>query len=249
MRFQVLAPLVHDRNFGTFYVSWYTHQNKHDFVVRLTDARARSLLKGKLPQQADQWVDWVPSRWDSKAHPHLPADACLRVRFISTQVAHKGKLIQLYLLTTLDLPAEQITELYGLRWNIELDLRSLKQTVDLHTLRAATPEMAAKELVLAVTAYNFVRAAIHVAAQAAQINPRRISFSRAQDVVNACMNNLRMASSQQEYDRELETMLRRIAQCKLPQTGHRPSYPRAVWPHQSSFPKKKPIREPPQKNS
>ena len=169
--------------------------------------------------------------------------SCLRVRFISTQVVHKGKPVQLYLLTTLDLPMEQIVELYGFRWNIELDLRSLKQTVDLHTLRASTPEMAAKELVLAVTSYNFIRAAIHVAAQAAQIDPRRISFSRAQDVVNACLPNLSRARSQKEYDRELAKMLRRIAQCKLPQTSHRPSYPRAVWPKPCAFPKKKPIRQ------
>ena len=241
--------LVQDRNFGTFYVSWYGHRKKHDFVVRLTDARARSLLKGKLPRQSDQWVDWIPSRWDRKAHPDLPADACLRVRFISTPVVHKGKRIQLYLLTTLDLPVEQIVELYGFRWNIELDLRSLKQTVDLHTLRAATPEMAAKELVLAVTSYNFIRAAIHVAAQAAQIDPRRISFSRAQDVVNACLPNLSRARSQQEYDRELAKLLRRIAQCKLPQTSHRPSYPRAVWPRPCAFPKKKPIRQTTAENS
>ena len=50
--------------------------------------------------------------------------------------------------------------------------------------------MAEKELVVAVTAYNFIRAAIHVAAREAQMDPRRISFSRAQDVVNACLPGL-----------------------------------------------------------
>ena len=238
--------LVLDRNFGTFAVSWDAHRNKHDFVVRLTDARARSLLNGNLPQQADQWVDWIPSRWDRKAHPHLPADACLRLRFLSTQLVHKGQRIQLYLLTTLDLDRQQIVQLYGFRWQIELDLSSLKQTADLHSLRATTPAMAAKELVLAVTSYNFIRAAIHIAAQAAQIDPRRISFSRAQDVVNACLPNLRSAGSQQEYDRELAKILRRIAQCKLPQTSHRPSYPRAVWYHTNAFPKNKPRRQVPE---
>jgi hypothetical protein len=87
-------------------------------------------------------MDWKPSRWDRKAHPELPADACIRVRFIATQVLRRGKVIQLYLLTTLDLPAEQIVELYGFRWNIELDLRSLKQTVHLHSLRSTTSAMA-----------------------------------------------------------------------------------------------------------
>ena len=71
-------------------------------------------------------MDWKPSRWDRAAHPDLPADACIRVRLIAAPVVRRGKVIQLYLVTTLDLPVEQILELYGFRWNIELDLRSLK---------------------------------------------------------------------------------------------------------------------------
>jgi putative transposase len=238
--------LVLDRNFGVFSVVWYASGKNHPIVVRMTDARARSLNGGKLPSEADEWIDWKLSRWDRRAHPNLPGDACIRVRFIATRVLCKGKLIQLYLVTTLNLPVPQIVELYGFRWNIEVDLRSLKQTVHLHSLRSTTPDMADKELILGVTAYNFVRAAIWAAARAANLNPRRISFSRAQDVVNACLPNLQAARTEQEYAIELERMLRRIAQCKLPQTRHRPSYPRAVWPRGSAFPKKrKPCRESP----
>jgi hypothetical protein len=231
--------LVLDRNFGVFSVVWYASGKDHPMVVRMTDVRARSLNRGKLPSEADEWIDWKPSRWDRSAHPNLPDDACIRVRFIATQVLRHGKPIQLYLVTTLNLAVSQIVELYGFRWNIEVDLRSLKQTVHLHSLRSTTPDMADKELILGVTAYNFVRAAIWAAAQAANLNPRRISFSRAQDVVNACLPNLQAARSEQEYAIELERMLRRIAQCKLPQTSHRPSYPRAVWSRGSPFPKKR----------
>jgi len=220
-------------------VAWHAHQKKHPLVVRMTDVRARSLNGGKLPAPADQWIDWKPSVWDSGAPPHLPRNACIRVRFIAAQVWRKGKVIPLYLVTTLDLPVEPIVELYGFRWHIELDLRSLKQTVHLHTLRSTTPGMVAKELVLGVAAYNFVRAAIYAAARAANLNPRQISFSRAQDVVNACLPNLRAARSEQEYAQELERMLRRIAQCKLPQTSHRPTYQRAVWSRGNPFPKKR----------
>lgn len=241
-RFPAGSIGVMDRNFGVFSVAWYAHAKAHPIVVRLTDIRARALLGGKLPQQTDQWIDWKPSRWDRKAHPDLPAGACLRVRIIATQVLRKGKAIQLYVLTTLDLPVEQIVELYGFRWNIELDLRSLKQTMDLHSLRSTTPDMAAKELVLAVTAYNFVRAAIYAAAQAANLNPRQISFSRAQDVVNACMPNLLAARSEQEHALHLDAMLRRIAQCKLPRTSHRPSYPRTIWRRNEAFPTRKPLQ-------
>jgi DDE family transposase len=235
--------VVWDRNFGVFSVSWYANRKNHPILGRLTDARARSLNGGKLPSKADQWMDWKPSRWDRAAHPDLPADACIRVRFIATQVVRQGKVIPLYLVTVLDLPVEQIVELYGFRWNIELDLRSLKQTVHLHSLRTTTPDMAEKELVLGVTAYNFVRAAIWAAAQAANLEPRRISFSRAQDVVNACLPILQAARSEEEYAVELGRVLRRIAQCKLPQSHHRQSYRRAVWPRRDNFPKQKPAKD------
>jgi putative transposase len=238
-RFPEGSIAVMDRNFGVFSVAWYADRKKHPIVVRMTDVRARSLNGGKLPSQADQWLDWKPSRWDRSAHPNLPSDACLRVRYIATRVVRKGKVIQLYLVTTLNLTIEQIVELYGFRWNIELDLRSLKETVHLHSLRSTTPDMADKELVLGVTAYNFVRAAIYAAARAANLNPRQISFSRAQDVVDACLPNLQAARSESEYAIELERMLRRIAQCKLPKTSHRPTYPRAVWPRGNPFPKRK----------
>ena len=246
-RMPVGSVAILDRNFGVFSVASYAASKQHPLLARMTDARARALLHGKLPQQTDQWVDWKPSRWERTRHPDLPADACIRVRLIATRVVRKGKVIQLYLVTTLDLAVEQIVALYGLRWNIELDLRSLKQTVHLHSLRALTPDMAEKELVLAVTAYNFVRAAICAAAQAAGMDPRQISFSRAQDVVNAWMPNLQAAASEEQYDVELQRMLRRIAQCKLPQTSHRPSYPRAIWPRcNAAFPKRKPAKPKPQ---
>jgi hypothetical protein len=77
-------------------------------------------------------------------------------------------------------------------------------------------------------ACNFVRAAIYAAARAANLNPRQISFFRAQDVVNACLPNVRAARTEQEYDIELQRMPRRIALCQLP-TSHRPACQRAVW--------------------
>lgn len=234
--------IVWDRNFGIFSVSWYANQKNHPFLTRLTDIRARALNGGKLPSQSDQWMEWKPSRWDRTAHPDLPATACIRIRFIAMRVVRRGKAIQLYLATTLDLPVEQILQLYGFRWNIELDLRSLKETVHLHSLRSTTPDMAEKELVLGVTAYNFVRAAIWAAAQAAKLDPRRISFSRAQDVVNACLPILQAARSEEEYDAGLSGMFRRIAQCKLSPSHRGKSYPRAVWPRRGNFPKRKPER-------
>ncbi len=233
------SVVVADRNFGVFSTAYDANRRRYPVVVRLTDSRARFLLKGRLPQQTDQWIDWIPSRWDRKAHPSLPAEACVRGRVIACQVNNKGKTIQLYFFTTLELAPEQIAQLYGYRWNIETDLRSLKQTLHLHSLTSRSVDMVAKELVLGVAAYNLVRGAMFAAARLAGIDPRQLSFSRVQDIVNAFLPNLMSAASPEIYQRELDRMLRRAAQCKLSRRPQRPTYPRAVWRRSSRYPKRK----------
>jgi len=234
------SVVVADSNFGIFSTAYDAHQRGYPVVVRLTAVRARYLLKGKLPPQLDQKFDWKASRWDRKRHPELPAEACVRGRLITCQVTTaKGKIISLFLFTTLDLPLQQIVQLYGYRWNIETDLRSLKQTVHLHSLTARSVEMVAKELVLGVSAYNLVRGTMCAAALLAGIDPRRLSFSQVQDVVNASLPNLMAASSEEDYQRLLDRLLRRAGQCRLPLRPQRRSYPRAVWPRAAAYPKRK----------
>jgi len=45
---------------------------------------------------------------------------------------------------------EQVLALYGKRWNIETDLRSLKRTVRLHHISARNESMMEKELLTAI---------------------------------------------------------------------------------------------------
>ena len=234
------SVVVWDRNFGTFYCTYQAQQQQHPVVTRLTVTRARCLLGGKLPQEVDREIDWIPSPYDRREHKDLPCDAHVRGRLISVRVFKNGQPIQLYLFTTLPLTVAQIVQLYGYRWNIEMDLRSLKRTVNLHTLTCKSVDMVAKELVLGVSAYNLVRSTMYSAARTAGIDPRALSFSRVQDVVCACLPSLSAASSPEEYQRVVDRILKRAAQCRLPQRRSlRPSYPRAVWGHNNPFPKRK----------
>ncbi|PYT32788.1 MAG: hypothetical protein DMG57_00760 [Acidobacteria bacterium] len=81
-------------------------------------------------------------------------------------------------------------ELYRRRWDIELDIRSLKQTLRMHSLSAQTPEMAEKEQLLAIAGYNLVRSVQMQAAREADLEPRRLSFSRVQAVVMTALPRL-----------------------------------------------------------
>jgi transposase len=160
-------------------------------------------------------------------------------RLLAFNLRHGRTREKLYLFTTFDLPAEQISAMYDFRWNIETDLRSLKREVRIHMLEAKSPAMAEKELVLSVAAYNLTRAAMNTAGRALNLDPRQFSFSQAQDTMNAYLPVFANARSEAERQQIVEQMLRVFTQSKLPRRRKRRSYPRAVWPRPCSFPKRK----------
>jgi hypothetical protein len=47
--------------------------------------------------------------------------------------------------------------LYGRRWHVELDVRHIKTTLGMETLRCRTPEMVRKELWVDLLAYTLIR--------------------------------------------------------------------------------------------
>ena len=75
--------------------------------------------------------------------------------------------------------ASDLAELYRARWNAELDLRSLKQTMQMGILRCKTPELVRKEIWTHILAYNLIRTVMAQAAAKHGIEPRTISFKGA----------------------------------------------------------------------
>ena len=239
-RLPAKCGVLGDRNFGVFSMAYHAHREEHPCVFRLTKARASKLNGGAAPNaKTDRLIRWVPSKLDLRSNPEIPADASVDGRLLAFWVGIGGKRQKLYLFTTMNLPAEEILRLYGYRWNIETDLRSLKREVRLHMLEVQSPEMAEKELVLGVAAYNLTRAAINDAATALQIDPREFSFSLAQDTLNAYLPRLADAKSEPERKAIMKEMLRVFSYSRHPKRGKRRSAPRAVWPRRTPYPKRK----------
>lgn len=236
------AALMADRNFAVFSVVWAAQQKGYRVLFRITEARARKIAGSWLPPaHSEQRVEWRPSREDRRAHPDLPADAVVRGRLLVAHVEGEGgKRLKLYLFTTLEEPSEELVELYRRRWDIELDIRSLKQTLRMHSLSAKAPEMAEKELLLAIAAYNLVRSVQMAAARQAHLEPRRLSFSRVQAVVMTALPRLATITDATEWEADYQRVLRWAAQGKLPNRSRRRTYPRAVWGKHAKFPKRKP---------
>jgi hypothetical protein len=71
---------------------------------------------------------------------------------------------------------EDLAALYRLRWNNELDIRSIKITMQMDLLRCKTPGLVRKEIWMHVLAYNLIRTIMAQAASQIDIQPRSISF-------------------------------------------------------------------------
>ena len=231
-----------DRNFGVFSMAYHAAQQNHPSLFRLTEVRARKLNGGVIapPSKTDKAILWRPSREDLRNNPEIPATAAVAGRLLACKVRDaSGKWQKLYFFTTFTLPPEQILRVYGYRWNIETDLRSLKREVRLHMLDVHSPDMAAKELVLGVAAYNLTRAAMNEAASALHLDPRQFSFSLAQDTIRAFLPAFAQAGSDPERQQIMQEMLRVFGYSTLPHRRKRRSAPREIWPRPCSFPKRK----------
>ena len=230
-----------DRNFGIFSIVYHVQLHDHLGLFRLTDQRAAKVNGSVTPNAGtDRRVRWTPSRWDLRSNPEIPADACVEGRLLAFKLRDEdGKPIKLYLFTTLDLPADEILKLYGYRWYVETDLRSLKRDAGLHRLTAKSVAMVAKELVLGVAAYNLVRGTISDAATALNCDPRRFSFSQALQLINEYLPAFAYAANEAERQELRVDMLEAFAQSKIPRRRKSRSFPREIWPPPCSFPTRK----------
>jgi DDE family transposase len=160
---------------------------------------------------ADHIVEWVkPKRpsWMSVAeYEALPAT--LRVRELRLKIGVAGFRVQeLVLVTTLLDPnaytAEDLGALFRQRWNIELDLRSIKSVMQMDVLRCKTPEMVRKEMWVHLLGYHLVRKLMVDAAVIQGCKPREVSFKGALQTFRAFQTVL-------EYvDEELREELREV---------------------------------------
>ena len=73
-------------------------------------------------------------------------------------------------------PARALARLYAKRWQVEVNLRHLKQTLQMDVLRCTTFPGVMKEVQMFVLAYNLVRRVMVEAGQRQQVEPNRISF-------------------------------------------------------------------------
>lgn len=230
------AVIIGDRNFGIFGTAYAAHQRGHKVVIRVQTHRAKAVLGGPIWQEGDYAVEWRAGGGDRAGKENWPQDAKIQGRLVVHRVG-RGKSQQwLYLFTTLTIPADEVVALYGKRWNVESDLRGLKQTARLQRIAVQSVDMMEKELLAAVLAYNLVRAVMVLAARKAGLHTRQLSFTYAYNLVQIGIGNVFQAPTTDQQIQRMEHLIELVSRCKLPHRRKRRSFPRAVWGRGAAYP-------------
>jgi hypothetical protein len=219
--------LLADRFFCTYFVVAAAMACRADAVLRLCGRRRPvNFRTGWRLGPGDTLVRWqrpVRPAWMS-AEEYKSIPEILIMRIVRVRVTTRGcRTKQVQVATTLLDPSqtcsEDIADLYKARWHAELDLRSLKQALQMDVLRGRSPEMVRKELWAHLLAYNVVRGLLAQAARAKGVRPRELSFTGGLQTLNAFLPYLGMATSVEEWSVLWAAMVHAMGQHRV---GHRP---------------------------
>ena len=207
-----------DRYFASYFLLAELLRRDVDGLFRMHQKRQFDFRHGHRWGVDDHVVTWTkPARpdWMDKQN-YAPMPDQLTVRELRFQVEQPGFRVQeLVLVTTLcdavQDTQEELADLFLQRGNVELDLRAIKDVLQMEVLRCQTPEMVEKEIWMHLLAYNLIRGVMAQAAHAHQTRPRLLSFKGTLQTITAFQEAMRCAAPE---DRPflLEAMLRAIAQ-------------------------------------
>jgi hypothetical protein len=173
-----------------------------DFVLPQNNERRTDFRRGTRLGRRDHIVTWTkpgrrPERLSQAEWAAVPET--LRVREVEIRLHRHGFrsktiIVVTTLLDAIEYSASDLGELYAMRWEIEVDLRSIKSSLGMGHLRCRTPPMLRRELAVALLAVNLLRGHLAEAARRSGLRPRDLGFTGAIQTLNAFSPLLRRSS-------------------------------------------------------
>jgi len=172
-----------------------------DLVTRQNVGRTVDFRRGRRLGKDDHLVEWArPQRasWmDKGVYATIPET--LTARELRVRVGQRGFRTRVLIVVTTLLEAgsfshAELAGLYRARWHVELDLRSIKLTLQMDVLRCKTPEMVRKELWGHLLISNLIRGVMAESARRHGVLPRRLSFQGARQMLEGFRAELNGAS-------------------------------------------------------
>jgi len=186
--------LVADRFYPSYYTVAALLERGVDMVSISHRSRRVDFNDGIQLGEKDHIVEWhkpVYSNRDATIsrdeYDRLPETLTVR-EFVITIDDREGGTEQAVVISTMadpTIPQVELSDLYWRRWNCELDLRSIKQSMHLDILRSKTPEMVGKEIFCHLLAYNLLRGTMTESAKRTGLTPRQISVKGTMQAVES----------------------------------------------------------------
>ncbi|MGH8856679.1 MAG: IS4 family transposase, partial [Polaromonas sp.] len=105
-------------------------------------------------------------------------------------------------------------------WNIEVDFRTIKATLEMDVLRCKSSQMIEKEIAVCMLAYNLVRWAMNASASLAQVLPRALSFAGCRRLLVGFFHQFERCKGC-HIAGLIQVLLASLATLKLPQRPNR----------------------------
>lgn len=221
-----LAPgdiAVADRYYCSFMLIALLFGKDIHTCVRKHQLRHSDFRRGKRLGKYDHLITWtrpVRPKWmDEATYALIPETLTLReIRYNIVEPGRRTHTIDI--ITTLvdadEFTQQDIADLYGFRWNSELDIRSIKTSLNLAHVRCKSPQMVHRELWTTILGYNLIRTTAAGAACMHGKQPRQISFtSTCQYVLASWMQLSSGLIPAARLDHYVEVTLAQIAECEV----------------------------------
>lgn len=231
--------VIADAYYASFFLIAHLIMHGIHFIFPKLTSRLHDFRTGIRLGKKDHIIAWKkpkkPEWMDQKTYNSFPDNITLRECEIIKSV--KGHRTQKMIIVTNFLNAktaskEMISNLYSLRWMIELDIRIIKQTLNMDILRGKTPEMVRKEIWSCILAYNLIRKIMAQSAILHDKNPRDLSFIHALNLVTSFLEKMIFSEKNTVY----KILLKKISEIEVNKRPNRYE-PRVIKRRrQSSFP-------------
>jgi len=184
--------VVFDRYFCSYMMLALLSMRGVQACTRLHQRRRSDFRRGRRLGDYDHLVTWTrpqrPAWMSEELYAQIPQTITLReLQFVVSRPGYRSKVITV--ITTLTdpvaYPKEEVATLFGYRWNVELDIRAIKQTLHLDHIQCKSPAMVLLQLWVTLLAYNLIRTLIATAAAMHGKQPRQLGFTLACQTVLA----------------------------------------------------------------
>jgi hypothetical protein len=211
-----------DALFDDYFLACELCNRQVDIVARAQYERVGSRIAQSKPD--DDIIVWQrpnkPRGMTGEQYRSYPKN--LIMRQVTVDARDKNNRVkQFKVVTTIldqSIDGKQIGDLFERRWDGEVDIRSIKSTMQMDVLRCKTPDMVHKEIWTHLLAYNLLRTVMAVAANENDIEPRKLSFKGAKQALTAFAPKIE-AARPEDRGPLIDLMLTTIAYHRV---GNRP---------------------------